>query len=691
MGQPIEMDRARQVLKSTFGYPNFRQSQEPVLDRLLGKNQSALAIFPTGGGKSLCYQIPGVILPGLTIVISPLLSLMKDQVDVLRRKGVKAASLDSSLDPAEAAAVRNGVRSGDLKILYVAPERLNNEGFIKLLDGITISLLAIDEAHCVSEWGPSFRPEYLKVARFSKEINAERILALTATATRAVEEDICRGFDIALEGVFRIPMYRSNLHISTHVASSLQDKLQKLGPMLRRRTGPAIVYVTLQKQAEQVSSELKKRGVEDCRMYHAGMKTEDRKDVQDWFMSSKAGVVCATIAFAMGIDKNDIRQIHHLMMPKSLENWTQEIGRAGRDGKVSECHLFLCPTDVPVLEGFARADACSLMVLRNWLTEVWTTPVDEDGTVAFNLYQQSKEYDIRQGMLNILFALMELDYGLLRATTPFYEIYKITPKDARAWTRAQADNGKAAVAVRKCWRKTGASYELNMVDISSASGVPRYHLAGVINSWEVDNAITAKPSQVRAQFKMLKPDSELPSTPEQISELALKLAKVIQFREEKELERMKRVIDISTGSKCFAFALAEYFGDQAAIPDGKCDHCSYCKTHTSLDFHPIRKPPSRYTIQAILKACGVRDDSHVLARMAFGISSPRLSQLGMQKHPLFGSCDDCDYEMLLNEFEIECSAAQGKNIGSDQSKKTATKRVAQVTNTTSATKKFKRK
>jgi ATP-dependent DNA helicase RecQ len=306
------------VLQNQFKLSRFNPGQRDVIDHLLA-GRSAAAVFPTGGGKSLCYQLPAVLLPGLTLVVSPLIALMKDQIDGLSARGIEARRLDSTLDADDYQAVMDDVRSGRVKLLYVAPERFNNERFRQAIDRIPISLFAVDEAHCISEWGHNFRPDYLKLPKFAQQYRADRVLALTATATRQVLDDICREFGIAPESAIRTGFYRPNLTLlTTPVSAADRDRLL-LDRVRSRPAGSTIVYVTLQATAEGVAKTLSAAGV-TAKAYHAGMNDEARVAVQDWFMQSEDGVIVATIAFGMGVDKRNIRYIDHYNQPKSLEN-----------------------------------------------------------------------------------------------------------------------------------------------------------------------------------------------------------------------------------------------------------------------------------------------------------------------------------------------------------------------------------
>lgn len=410
----MALNVATNVLNTHFKLPAFRLKQALAISRVLNGN-SAVVVFPTGGGKSLCYQVPGVAIKhldkangirqghaegGITLVVSPLIALMKDQVDALKRLGVRAEAMDSSKSKEQYLSTVQAMREGTLDILYCAPERLNNEGFVASMASVKggVRLLAVDEAHCISEWGHAFRPDYLKIARFAKEIQAERVICLTATATPKVTEDVCRAFDIPpQEGVFRTPTYRGNLKLQARSFLTKEESYPELLKFLKQHPGPTIVYVTLQKHAQQLSERLNKGGVKS-RYFHAGMPPEEKAACQDEFMSSKKMVICATIAFGMGIDKADIRNVIHYDIPRSLEGYSQEIGRAGRDGEQSHCMLFLCAEDFHLRESFTRGDLPSKESVRGMIQDVFSTMVSGEGKgkhIELSLTQVSNKWDIK--------------------------------------------------------------------------------------------------------------------------------------------------------------------------------------------------------------------------------------------------------------------------------------------------------
>jgi ATP-dependent DNA helicase RecQ len=297
------------TLSVVFGFTRFREGQEKVIRTLLA-GKSALAVFPTGSGKSLCYQLTALHLPGLTLVVSPLIALMKDQVDFLKSRNVGAARLDSSVSIEELRQIDAEPSAGRLRLLYVAPERFSNEGFLQKLRHCRISLLVVDEAHCISEWGHNFRPDYLKLAGMSRKLAVERVLALTATATPTVVQDVCREFNISLEAYIHTGFHRPNLFLRARPCPEPERLAVLAGCLQSQPRGPTIVYVTLQQTADDVATALCQRHL-PARAYHAGLGTEEREAVQNWFMGSVDGIVAATIAFGMGIDKPDVRYVYH--------------------------------------------------------------------------------------------------------------------------------------------------------------------------------------------------------------------------------------------------------------------------------------------------------------------------------------------------------------------------------------------
>ncbi|MEQ8822145.1 MAG: DNA helicase RecQ [Sumerlaeia bacterium] len=331
-----------QHLRERWGYEAFRPLQREAMDAVMAGRDS-LVILPTGGGKSLCFQVPALALEGLAVVVSPLISLMTDQVDALRELGVAAGKLHSGQDPEEARAIRAAMRSGELKLLYVSPERLVAEGFDGVVEGAEVSFLAIDEAHCVSEWGHDFRPEYRQLAGFRELYPRAALHCYTATATPAVAQDIARQLGLRDPAILCGSFDRPNL---TYRVERRRDVATQVIDVANRHRGESgIVYCISRRETERVAEELVAAGIR-ARAYHAGLDPETRADNQRRFIRDEVTIIVATIAFGMGIDKPDVRFVVHAGMPKSLENYQQESGRAGRDGLEAECVLLYSGGDV---------------------------------------------------------------------------------------------------------------------------------------------------------------------------------------------------------------------------------------------------------------------------------------------------------------------------------------------------------
>ncbi len=328
----------KKILKKYFGYDKFMPFQEEVIANVLDKKDT-VAILPTGGGKSLCYQLPALKFEGLTLVVSPLISLMKDQVDALKINNINAEYINSSLYPKEILEIQNKILRGKVKILYVAPERLALQNFQEFLQNIKIELVAVDEAHCISEWGHDFRPDYRNLKFLKNLFPKTPIVALTATATPIVQKDIVKQLCLENAKIFIDSFDRKNLSFSIFQKQG-NASLHKLVNLLQEiQQGSAIIYCFSRKDTENIAEHLQMAGF-SALPYHAGLNNKIRKQTQDLFIKGKISIIVATIAFGMGINKPDVRLVVHYSFPKSIEEYYQQIGRAGRDGLPSKCVMF---------------------------------------------------------------------------------------------------------------------------------------------------------------------------------------------------------------------------------------------------------------------------------------------------------------------------------------------------------------
>ncbi len=615
------------VLEARFGFRDLRPGQRAVMDALLS-GHSALAVFPTGGGKSLCYQLPALLLDGVTIVISPLIALMKDQIDFLTARGIAAVRLDSSLSTDDAAEAHRDLRSGKTKLLYVAPERFVSERFMALLKELKIALFAVDEAHCISEWGHNFRPDYLRLADTARALGVPRVLALTATATPGVVRDVCATFGIREEHAVVTGFYRPNLEIrATAVSAPARDRI--LIERLRSRPpGSTIVYVTLQKTAEHVAEQIASAGL-PARAYHAGMDAVERARVQDDWMQSDRGVVVATIAFGMGIDKADVRYVDHYNLPKSLESYSQEIGRAGRDQAPSAVELFVCGDDLAVLENFAYGDTPTAEALHGVVGVVLGAP-----QVELGLHALSARHDVRPLVLRTALTYLEL-MGAVRQLTPFYAGYEVRlhRKLEEVVATVKGEPARFLEALFGHAKRGRVLYAIDPAAAAAALDQPRERVVRALEYLERQGLAELKASDLRHRFVRVAPPDDAPAL---VGELLARFAR----REDAEIARVRQVLELFTAERCHAAALAEYFGERL---DAACGRCTFCRTRVALRLpEPPRAPPMPAGLDVAaftaLRAAhgGALGHPRQAARFLCGLSSPATTQAKLARVPLFG-------------------------------------------------------
>ena len=625
-----------QTLRDHFGHDAFREGQEAVIRALLD-GRSALAVFPTGGGKSLCYQLPALLLDGLTLVVSPLIALMKDQVDVLNARGIAAARLDSTLGVDELRDLYARLDSGAIRLLYIAPERFSNEAFRQRVKRLPIQLAAIDEAHCISEWGHNFRPDYLKLAKICRQLRIPRVLALTATATPKVAREIRRHFHIAAADHVQLSFHRPNLDLRVTpctVAARKPLLLEKLTAV----EGSAIVYVTRQETAEEVATFLAKNG-HDARAYHAGLPDDCRAEAQGAFMAGTTRIIVATIAFGMGIDKSNIRAVIHNNLPKSLENHTQEIGRAGRDGRPAICEMLACADDLTVLENFIYSDTPSPGALGNLIDRVLRLgPVFD-----VSPYDLSSGCDIRPGVIATVMAYLEID-GILESTGSHYATYRVKPLTTvdkllagrRAAERKFIQQLLDAGEMKRGW------LELQPALLAGLFHVPREKIVSTLSGLQAAGDIALAVSGVRHAYKQK-------NAPGDLKVLADQLAVKFHAREQADLQRLRQVLDLSAHRGCLTGYLTRHFGEILLEPCGHCDRCRGVPA-TTLKRPKVRRATDdefmavRYLVAENHAALAT---PRQLARFLCGMASPATTRARLTRHNTFALLADLPFAEVL--------------------------------------------
>ena len=637
---PAVPAKAQDLLQNVFGFGEFRPGQAEVIARLLA-GRSALAVFPTGSGKSLCYQLPALVLDGLTVVVSPLIALMKDQIDFLIEHRVPAARLDSSLDRETALRTYDDLRARRTRILYVSPERLGNERFLQLLGRQSISLLAVDEAHCISEWGHNFRPDYLKIAALAKQLNVGRVLALTATATPDVAADIATAFDIEPDDVIQTGFYRPNLELRVTPSADANRAQLLISRLKSRPIGPTIVYVTLQRTASAIASYLAKCGF-SARAYHAGLSSEDRSEIQEAFMAADDMIVVATIAFGMGIDKANIRAVYHYNLPKSLESYMQEIGRAGRDGEPAVCEMLACADDVVTLENFTYGDTPEPATVSAMVHEL----LDHGEQFDISVYDFSQKHDVRDLVVKTLLTYLELE-GILQSTGPFYSQFKFQPQRPSAEIFAKFDPARAAFLreVFRWARKGRTWFTLDADEVGRQLAQPRERIIAALDYLEQQGDLIVEATGVRVGYRRLRRPSDEQALVESLAE------RFVQ-REQHDIARVESVVALAEHDGCLTDFLLGYFGEQRG-PCGHCGRCAGVAAEPLGSSHDGSELPEDVSIIRRLKS-----ERHValssprqIARFLCGISSPATTRAKLRNRPEFGQWSHVPFAEVLSLAE----------------------------------------
>ncbi len=618
----------------TFGLKSFRRGQIEVVDSVIAGDDT-MCIMPTGGGKSLCYQLPTMARDGLTIVVSPLIALMKDQVDALCELGIAATLINSSVSPADQMHRIDGMKRGQYKFVYIAPERLRSSSFMRTIQECNIQLLAIDEAHCISQWGHDFRPDYARLGGFRQRLGQPQTIALTATATALVRDDICKVLELNEPSVFVSGFARENLSLRVESSSSNSWRDQRLVEFLRTRDGAGIIYASTRKNCEQVVELLKDQIDRPIAFYHAGLMPDERRKVQDEFMTGKIPIVVATNAFGMGIDKSDLRFVVHYNLPGSIEAYYQEAGRAGRDGLQSQCLMFYSYQDRFIQEFFIENSYPSKSTVQEVYEFLQNCPNDPieltlaEIKEALGLSIGSEAISTCENLLEKAGALERLDsqknMAAIKIDSDLPSLVEYLPREAKVQRKVLRALEKRVGSLR------GERVFFPPRQLATDLDMKWESVSRAIRQLSKLEAIDFVPPFRGRAVHLLCPKKKFRDLNIDFSEL--------EKRKQAEFSKLESMVRLAATNRCRQMEILEYFGDPEASKCGKCDNCASAAETIVASLDDRSQDECLYAIQVALSGAARthgRIGKTLMAQMLTGSQSKKLKGLYLSRLSTFG-------------------------------------------------------
>ncbi|AMV37257.1 RecQ family ATP-dependent DNA helicase [Planctomyces sp. SH-PL62] len=637
VGGPVDLELS---LRERFGLRDFRPGQREVIESVLA-GRDVLCVMPTGGGKSLCYQLPAVVTPGLTLVVSPLIALMKDQVDALTARGVRATLLNSTIDPAAQRQRMEEIEAGLYDMVYVAPERFRSGRFTAMLQRVPPALLAIDEAHCISQWGHDFRPDYARLGEARRRIGSPPCIALTATATDVVQRDVAEQLGLIDPRLFVTGFDRPNLRYVVARTGRDEAKLEELSRTLERFPGPSVIYASSRARCESVAGYVAKELRREVVVYHAGLDREARSKAQDDFMSGDADVVVATNAFGMGVDKPDIRSVIHFNMPGTIEAYYQEAGRAGRDGGASVCVLLYSAGDRRLQELFIENEFPPKPVVHqiyDFLRSLDDDPIE----LTLTQILERSGVDVKESGVGAALKILD-DAGAIEKFSPRENMaivrFNLEAEEAEGSlvdrVSAQAPVKRAVLAGLEAMARgrVGEPCYFRPDELAAALGLDRAALNRAVKGLTAELPIDYIPPFRGNALRVIDRDRKP-------RDLDIDFRK-LDVRKRHEYEKLDRMTQYAMSPICRRSLILSYFGEKANLsePCGGCDNCRSDDGGGGVAVTVVDSPEARETIQKILsgvaRAKG-RFGKTSVAQMLAGSDSERMARSGLQALSTFG-------------------------------------------------------